>query len=45
MKGVRTVDKENKVVMREFTDEELKNVVKMFDRICTLFEAMYEYET
>lgn len=39
------MDKENKVMMREFIDEELKNVVKMFDRICTLFEAMYEYVT
>ena len=39
------MDKENKVMMREFTDEELKNVVKMFDSICTLFEVVYEYET
>ena len=45
MKGGGLVNKENKVMTRKLTDEELKNVEKMFDYIHALFEAMYEYET
>ena len=35
----------NKVQTCQFTEEELKSVEKMFNRIHALIEAVYEYET
>ncbi len=39
------MDKENKVMTCEFIDEDLMNIVKMFDCIYTLLKAMSEDET
>ena len=45
MKGGGLVSKDNKVETRKLTEEELKSVEKMFNRIHALLEAAYEYET